>query len=206
MSETAAARTERIRAMQRKIRPFYPVSMRANCDDGFWGPASQAACQAYLRRLMQFSNPWPKSDYASLVAFYGQPGDESNLVTFDFPFPTYYDGKRVLKGRCHRKVKDSLLRILTRIGSLHGHDAGIIEEAQDYGGIFNDRDKRGGTTKSCHAWGIAIDLDADDNTFRDHWPMQADMPLEIMEEFAREGWLSAGAFWGYDAMHFQATR
>jgi hypothetical protein len=36
--------------------------------------------------------------------------------------------------------------------------------------------------------------------------MRADMPLEIMECFAREGWLSAGAFWGYDAMHFQATQ
>ena len=54
--------------------------------------------------------------------------------------------------------------------------------------------------------GAAIDLDADDNTFRDHWPMQADMPLEIMEAFAREGWVSAGAFWGYDAMHFEAVR
>jgi hypothetical protein len=32
------------------------------------------------------------------------------------------------------------------------------------------------------------------------------MPLEIMEAFAREGWLAAGAFWGRDAMHFQATR
>jgi hypothetical protein len=30
----------------------------------------------------------------------------------------------------------------------------------------------------------AIDLDADDNTFKDHWPMQADMPLAIMEAFA----------------------
>jgi hypothetical protein len=32
------------------------------------------------------------------------------------------------------------------------------------------------------------------------------MPIEVMECFAREGWLSAGAFWGYDAMHFQATQ
>jgi hypothetical protein len=39
-----------------------------------------------------------------------------------------------------------------------------------------------------------------------HWPLTADMPLVVMEEFAREGWLSAGAFWGRDAMHFQATQ
>jgi hypothetical protein len=32
------------------------------------------------------------------------------------------------------------------------------------------------------------------------------MPLEVMEMFAQEGWLSAGAFWGRDAMHSQATK
>jgi hypothetical protein len=82
----------------------------------------------------------------------------------------------------------------------------IRDEAEDFGGVFNFRLKRGGSTYSLHAWAAAIDLDADDNSFRDSWPMKSDMPLEIMEAFAREGWTSAGAFWGYDAMHFQATR
>jgi hypothetical protein len=174
--------------------------------DGFWGPRSQAACRAHLRALMPQPNPWPKSDRASMEAFYGPAGNEDKLVTFDFPFPTYYGGKRVFKGRCHAKVKDSLLRVLTEIGTKYGRDRGILEEAEDYGGIYNFRAKRGGSSLSIHAWGAAIDLDADDNTFRDHWPMRADMPLEIMECFAREGWLSAAAFWGYDAMHFQATQ
>lgn len=174
--------------------------------DGFWGPTSIAACQRYLRALMPAKNPWPRSHRASVEAFFGKPGDESNLVPFDFPFPTYYGGKRVLRGRCHTKVKDSLLRILIEIGSKYGEDRGIMEEAEDYGGIYNFRSKRGSSSLSLHSWGIAIDLDADDNSFRDSWPMQSDMPLEIMECFAREGWLSAGAFWGYDAMHFQATR
>lgn len=174
--------------------------------DGFWGPKSQARCRDYLRQLMPSVNPWPNSDQASLRAFYGSPGDESNLVTFNFPYPIYYEGKTVTKGRCHHKVKDSLLRILTAIGARHAGNREVMEEAEDYGGIFNFRLKRGGSTYSVHAWGAAIDLDADDNAFRDSWPMRADMPLEIMEEFSREGWLSAGAFWGYDAMHFQATR
>lgn len=174
--------------------------------DGFWGPKSQARCRDYLRQLMPSVNPWPNSDQASLRAFYGSPGDESNLVTFNFPYPIYYEGRTVTKGRCHSKVKDSLLRILTAIGARHAGNREVMEEAEDYGGIFNFRLKRGGSTYSVHAWGAAIDLDADDNAFRDSWPMRADMPLEIMEEFSREGWLSAGAFWGYDAMHFQATR
>lgn len=196
---------EEIQAMQRKIRLFYREEDREGCDDGFWGEKSQQACRNYLRSLMPRQNPWPKPDAANLRAFYGVAGDESNLVTIEFPFPMFYDGKRVTKTRVHRKCADSLLRILKDIGTRYQGQQGIMEEAEDYGGIFNFRKKRGGTSYSLHAYGAAIDLDADDNTFRDSWPVKADMPLEIMECFAREGWKSAGAFWGYDSMHYEAT-
>lgn len=174
--------------------------------DGFYGPKSIAACQKYLKSLMPVNNPWPKTDYKSLVKFYGEPGDESNLVTIQFPYKMFYDLKIITKTRVNKKCADSLLRIFNDIGDRYGNIRGIMEESTDYGGCFNDRNKRGGTTKSLHAFGAAIDLDADDNTFRDSWPIKADMPLEVMECFAREGWISAGAFWGYDAMHFQATQ
>ena len=191
-----------IQHMQRRITAGgFPLEA-----DGFWGPKSQAACRAYLTSLMPSPNPWPRSDQASLRAFYGEPGNEDSLVFINFPFKMFYGGKLVTRTRCHRKVADSLLRVLNDIGDRYSGVPGIMEEAQDYYGVFNFRPKRGGTSWSLHAWGAAIDLDADDNTFRDHWPMQADMPLEIMECFAREGWTSAGAYWGYDAMHHQATR
>lgn len=173
--------------------------------DGFWGEKSQAAGRSYLRSLMPFPNPWPNASQAALRAFYGEPGDESNLVSIAFPFPVFYDGKLVKSTRVHKKCAASLLRVLTRIGENYFANRGIMEEAEDYGGCYNFRLKRGGSSYSLHAFGAAIDLDADDNTFRDSWPMQADMPLEIMEEFAREGWKSAGMFWGYDSMHFEAT-
>jgi hypothetical protein len=32
------------------------------------------------------------------------------------------------------------------------------------------------------------------------------MPFGVMKAFAREGWLSAGAFWQRDSMHAQATQ
>ena len=174
--------------------------------DGFWGPLSIAICRQYLRSLMPSPNPWPKSNPASLRAFYGDPGDESQLVSITFPSPMFYGGRLVKTTRVHRKLAASLLRILSDIGTRYSGTPGIMEEAADYGGVFNFRLKRGGTSYSLHAYGAAIDLDADDNTFRDSWPMASDMPLEIMECFAREGWLSAGAFWGYDGMHHQATQ
>jgi hypothetical protein len=56
-----------------------------------------------------------------------------------------------------------------------------------------------------HAWMNAIDINAGRNGNKTSWPVNATMPIEVMECFAQEGWLSAGAFWGRDAMHFQAT-
>lgn len=174
--------------------------------DGFWGPKSIARCKDHLRSLMPTPNPWPFSTREGLRDFYGEPGDEANLVPILFPFPMFYGGKLVTKSRCHKKVHDSLLRVLTAIGERNAGTREVMEAAEDYGGIYNFRNKRGGTSLSVHAWGAAIDLDADDNSFRDPWPLVAGMPLEIMEEFAKEGWQSAGAFWGYDAMHFEACR
>lgn len=174
--------------------------------DGFWGPKSIAACQAYLRRHMPNPNPWPSTSQAALQAFYGSPGDESQLVSITFPYRMLYEGRVVRSTRVHRKCADSLLRVLSRIGDRYSDTPGIFEEAADYGGVYNNRPMRGGSLPSLHARGAAIDLDADDNGNRVAWPTGADMPLEIIEEFSREGWTSAAAFWGRDAMHFQATR
>ena len=189
--------TEQIQRMQRII---------GVTPDGFWGPKSQSRCRDHLKSLMPSPNPWPFATREGLRDFYGEPGDEANLVAITFPYPMYYGGQRVTKTRCHKKVAPSLLRILTAIGQRGAGTREIMEPAEDYGGIYNFRNKRGGTSLSVHAWGAAIDLDADDNTFRDPWPLVADMPLALMEEFAKEGWQSAGAFWGYDAMHHEACR
>lgn len=175
-------------------------------EDGFFGHKTSQAVRDYCRRLMPARNPWPSTDQPSLQAFYGSPGDESQLVRITFPFPMLYDGQTVTGTRVHKKCADSLLRILTRIGDRYSTDRGVIEEAEDYGGVFNNRPMRGGSLPSLHARGAAIDLDADDNGNHTPWPTSADMPLEIIEEFSREGWMSAAVWWNRDAMHFQATR
>ena len=51
-----------------------------------------------------------------------------------------------------------------------------------------------------------FDFAASENGNHTSWPVAATMPLGVMEIFAAEGWLPAGAFWGRDAMHFQATQ
>jgi hypothetical protein len=170
--------------------------------DGFWGPQSIAACQAHLRRLMPKKSPWPKTDQASLTKFYGKPGDESKLVRLDVTgLGLKYEGKPVKVIRCHGKVADSLKRALIEISQ--GPARAVLEK---YAGCYNNRPMRGGSLPSLHARGAAVDLDPDDNGNHVSWPVRATMPIEVMEAFAREGWIAAGAFWHRDAMHLQATQ
>jgi hypothetical protein len=169
--------------------------------DGFWGPKSITACQKHLRALMPKDANWPSSSQAALSGFYGAAGDAMQLTSIPvLGLGIEYDGKPVKSILCHHKVSASLKRILEEIAA--GPHAAILAT---YAGVYNNRPMRGGSLPSLHARGAAIDLDPATNRLSQAWPVSADMPLEIMEAFAREGWLAAGAFWGRDAMHFQAT-
>lgn len=169
--------------------------------DGFWGPKSIAACQKHLRKLMPLTNPWPKSDQKSLTAFYGAPGDESRHMRLDVAgLGLKYEGAAVARITCHERVGASLHRVLQRLSTLHP------EVLADFAGCYNNRAMRGGSLPSLHARAAAVDFMPGSNGNRSSWPVASSMPLTVLEEFAREGWLSAGAFWGRDAMHFQATQ
>lgn len=170
--------------------------------DGFWGPKSIRACQSHLRSMMPLKNPWPDSDQQSLLEFYGNPGDESKLVAIDVSsIMVRYDGQKVKTIRCHKKVADSLLRVLVAID--RGSCSYVLWQ---YAGCFNNRQMRGGRLPSMHSRGAAIDLDPASNGNHRSWPINATMPIQVMEEFAKEGWKSAGAFWSRDAMHFEASK
>ncbi len=95
-----------------------------------------------------------------------------------------------LGGRILRRISDSPHR-------------GILAK---YAGCYNPRPMRGGNRPSKHSWGAAIDLDPDHNGLKTSWPVAATMPIEVMEEFAREGWIGLGWQIGRDSMHFQPTR
>lgn len=193
-----------IKAIQTKVLPFFAPADRKDAVDGFFGNKSIAATQKYLRSLMPSPHPWPKSDQASLTAFYGRPGDESKLVNLPVPegVDLRYEGKTVKTVRIHNKLAKSFARILVQLSKTEDGRAVLA----DFGGIYNNRPMRGGSTPSLHARGAASDFRAGSNGNLTSWPAKATMPLSVMEIFAREGWLPAGAFWGRDAMHFQATQ
>jgi len=179
--------------------------------DGFWGPKSILACQKHLRALMPVPARFPADGTAKFTHFYGAHGVDGGytppLKTITLPFTLYYEQTPVKKLAAHVQCADSLLAVFERLAVAFPtpqarQEAGILT----YDGLYNPRLKRGSSTSwSMHSWATAIDFNAAKNGNKTAWPVQAVMPIEVMECFAMEGWLSAGAFWGRDAMHFQAT-
>ncbi len=188
---------EQIKAIQVKI---------GTEPDGFWGEKSISACKNYLRRLMDNSRDSlyiPKQDQLSLTGAYGSAGDESRLVNLDvFGLGVKYEGQLVKTIRVNKACAESLNKILRELATM---PEGKIALSQ-FAGCYNNRAMRGGSLPSLHARGAAIDLMAATNRNKQHYPSSADMPFSVIEVFAKHGWLSAGAFWSRDAMHFQRTK
>jgi len=196
--------------------------------DGFWGPQTQFAFDnlAALEERGEIPRPfrdlepnaanpnnWPlESPESELRSFYGEPGDPGNLISVEVPYVhrlSWDPGTRVNRITCHKKVAGSFVRVLEQVIDHYGHDGVRALRLDLWGGCFNKRLKRGGTTWSTHAWGIASDYDPDRN--RLNWGRaratfarpEYDVWWELWEA---EGWTSLGRTAGFDWMHVQAAR
>ena len=203
------------------------VGIDAGAIDGFWGPQTDFVfgeiehLEEHGERRDPFrdlppadSNPnnWPVQRSAGLTAFYGRPGTESNLVLVDVPYPhrlAWDLSTTVSRVRVHKKVADSLDRVLNRVVADYG--LGQIKNLRldHYGGSYNKRRMRGGTSWSTHAWGIALDYDPANNRLR--WGRDratfAHPEYEAWwNAWEEEGWLSLGRARNFDWMHVQAAR
>jgi hypothetical protein len=165
---------------------------------------------------------WPRPDRAALDAFYGvhelssegKPTarwEATQLVSIVAPYPlrlSWQIGTTVHRLRCHRKVADSLKRILTAIWEACGRNLATVQAARLdlFGGCYEYRRARGGSALSLHAWGAAIDIDPERNGLGVEWRDGAGMlPRFVIDIFRSEGWTWGGDFSRPDAMHFEAT-
>jgi hypothetical protein len=73
-----------------------------------------------------------------------------------------------------------------------------------FGGAYNFRVMRGGSSLSMHAYGCAVDFDPARNGFGSRNPYLAKCPA-VLEAFKREGWTWGGTWKKPDGMHFQAA-
>lgn len=191
---------EQIQGIQKKIGVL---------PDGWWGPKSMAACQRHLRGLMPKPPVFPRAGQAAMSAFYGPPGEKVPLAPVRPPFPVFlYDSGRTVEHiSVHQKLTRSLSLALEDVAKAYPDKTALDATGMTkFFGSYVNRPQRGGTAPSKHAWGAAVDFDATRNGLHSPWPTKSHMPFEVMEIFARHGWINLGWVIWRDAMHFQATQ
>lgn len=165
-------------------------------------------------------NNWPAQSAAA--SFYGNnvkivkgvasadpAWEKANLVLVPIPWKAVasWDKSLTIKSfRVHRKVAESLGRILNKIWQDFGCSQKAIEAANLHliGGGYNWRQMRGISRLSMHALGCAVDFDPDHNGLGDPTPA---MDPRVIAAFEAEGWIWGGR-WSVqrrDGMHFQAA-
>ena len=155
-------------------------------------------------------NVWPKSDYNSMVNFYGKVGTNQTSATLPYTMVLAWDESvKVDEFTCHEKCKDSFENIFEATLNHYGLDA-IKELGLDqFGGCLNVRKMRGGSSWSKHSWGCAIDIDPDRNQLR--WGRDRAFLARLEYEpfwkiVEAEGGYSLGRKKNYDWMHIEMTK
>jgi hypothetical protein len=163
------------------------------------------------------ASAWPLQSQCD--AFYGDPRGiggnynptwaAQNLTHVPCPWVLTMDGKQCPFIVIHKKCADSLTRILGKIWDAVGKDPGAIETLHynRYSGSFVYRPMREGQSLSMHAYGVAIDWDAEENPFHSTKHLFQSDSL-IVTKFKEENWIWGGdwSVGSIDAMHFQAAR
>jgi hypothetical protein len=162
--------------------------------------------------------PWPTQD--QMDGFYGNPRGrhgsystawaKKNLTTVTCPWPLHLSGNdHTPLITIHKKCAESLKRVLATIWEACGKSEEKIKELHYdvFDGGFCYRNKKGGSTLSCHAYGVALDFDAKDNAFHAEKHLFMDDSI-IVKAFKAEHWVWGGNWseGSKDAMHFQAAR
>jgi hypothetical protein len=143
-------------------------------------------------------------------AKYGQPGDASNFVLIDLPYPMRiaWDVKVTVKRmQCHKLAADRFKAVFSDLLAHYGLPK-LQELGIDlFGGCVNVRLQRGSKTKwSRHAWGIAIDLDPARNKLKESKKTARFARPEykpMIDIFYKHGFIGYGPEKDYDWMHWE---
>lgn len=157
---------------------------------------------------------WPADQSDALDAFYTRPDGTAkweiiNLTFVLCPWKIYTSWdppKEYTQGiKVHKKVADSLSRVLKDIWARFNYSQAEIEKAGMHrlGGSYHYRPKRGSRNLSLHAYGAAIDWDPVHNAMKDGIPGNHKMDKRVVQAFEKEGWRWGNAY--DDPMHFEAV-
>lgn len=149
---------------------------------------------------------WPKDSQTALIKFYGDPATgevADQLVRITPPFQMFYDGKPLKTLTFHKKAAAALLAALTKVWDYYDHSQAMMNKlgVSKTAGTFNPRYIRGSTSRwSNHAYGAAIDINAEQNGFN----VAGNIPPVMIAAFKSEGARWGGDYKGRkDPMHFE---
>jgi hypothetical protein len=146
-----------------------------------------------------------------LFAKYGTPNPtgEGYTTIIDLPYPMFLNwdtSTYVKRMKCHKLVAQNFLNVFNDLLEHYGYAEIERLQINDFGGCFNYRKMRGGTSLSTHSWGVAIDLDPDRNLLRETKKTARFARPEykpMIDIFYKHGFESLGVEKDYDWMHFQ---
>jgi hypothetical protein len=149
-----------------------------------------------------------------IVKKYGKPNEtgEGYLTTILLPYPmklAWDLDTKVSKMRCHKLAAEPFLNVFNDLLAHYGLNEIERLGIDLFGGCFNYRKMRGGTSWSTHAWGIALDLDPARNKLKETAKtarFARPEYKEMIQIFYRHGFISLGIEKGYDWMHFELKK
>ena len=144
------------------------------------------------------------------LAKYGTPNEAGTylkMIKLPYKMRLAWDTKvTVDKMRVHKDHVDNFLGVFNELLEVYGYEK-IVELGIDlFGGCFAFRAKRGGSSWSMHAWGIAIDLDPARNGLKTPFAKANFSQPEYNELhiiFEKHGFVNLGKVKNMDAMHWE---
>lgn len=174
--------------------------------DGFYGPQTDAAFEAWSGVNL----PVRQADMAAHYGPAGGPRCTAGRIRVPWGMVLAWDeGTAIDTIRCHADVAASGQRAVDRIAAHYGPDGIRDLGLHLFGGCYNYRAKRGGTSLSTHAYGLAIDFDPERNRLRwgaDRARLARPDAAAFWDAWEAEGWTSLGRARNFDWMHVQAVR
>lgn len=150
---------------------------------------------------------------SEMIDRYGTPSQSGSYLAFaKIPFPlviAWDHSQTVSRIRCHKLEVANVEAIFNDILKAYGQEKIKALGINLFGGCFNYRAMRGGSSWSRHSWGTAIDLDPVRNQLHETKKTARFARREYKEMidiFEEHGWLSLGRLRNYDWMHFEAGK
>lgn len=177
--------------------------------DGIVGPKTASALLEINGPEKPISSKKRIMTEREVFTFYGAPGDANNLIVINLPFPlrvSWSPGVCIQRMQVHKKIAEPLVEVFKDLLEAYGYDELKKLRIDMWGGTYNFRKMRGGTSWSKHAWAIAIDLDPDRNSLRSTRKTASFAKPEykkMIDIFYKHGFVGLGPEKDYDWMHFE---